>query len=273
MPLIPLYLVDAFTHELFHGNPAGVCLLQEPLADELMLQIAQEINASETTFLLPHAQQPAAYSLRFFTPTVEIDLCGHATLAAAHVVFAHLQPMLEHLTFYAQQDTLIAQRTSQGIALQFPLLAAQPITAPAALLQAFGLAGVRAAAYSPVLGMVLLEVSSREEVLGLEPDFDQLLRLAAPFDLKEVVVTSRDERYDFVSRCFCPWIGIPEDPVTGAAHALLAAYWQPILGKQTMTAYQASRRGGIVQMAIISPEQVTLTGQAVLVLEGQLRLP
>ncbi len=258
---IPLVQVDAFTDVAYGGNPAAVCALPEARSDGWMQQVAQEMNLSETAFFYPEAE---GYRLRWFTPTVEVDLCGHATLATCHVLWSegHLggeQPA----TFYTRSGVLTARRQGDWIELNFPANPSHPIDAPAGLAEALGAAPTAIAENS--LGY-LVELESAAVVRDLRPDFAALRQ----FPVHGVIVTSRgDAPYDFVSRFFAPAIGIDEDPVTGAAHCCLGPYWREQLGKTTFLAHQSSARGGIVKVQD-EGERIRLSGQAVTVFKGDL---
>lgn len=254
--------VDAFTPKPFAGNPAAVCVLSAPQDDIWMQNVAQEMNLSETAFLLPQAE---GYNLRWFTPSVEVDLCGHATLASAHVLWSegHL-PLEETAQFYTRSGLLTAQKQGEWIELNFPSKLIETAQAPSELTKALGqrlkYVGKNNFAY-------LVEVESETVVRNLQPDFTLLKTLST----EGVIVTSRADtgEYDFVSRFFAPKLGVNEDPVTGSAHCYLAPYWRDRLGKNEFIAYQASARGGVVRVRC-SGERVYLGGQAVTVLRGEL---
>jgi PhzF family phenazine biosynthesis protein len=259
----PLYQVDAFTGKPFKGNPAAVCLLQGPASEAWMQNIAAEMNLSETAFLYPNHED--GFNLRWFTPTVEVDLCGHATLASAHILWETnlLQP---HKTahFHTRSGLLSAVRYSEWIEMDFPAKAPEPTEPPEGLLSALGMTvhyiGSNRMDY-------LVEVESEEDVRALKPDF----ALLAQLPVRGIIVTGRASMpdYDFVSRFFAPAAGVPEDPVTGSAHCCLGPYWQSRLGKAELTAYQCSKRGGTVRVRV-TPERVFLGGQAITVLKGEL---
>jgi PhzF family phenazine biosynthesis protein len=254
--------VDAFTAKPFAGNPAAVCVLSAPQDDIWMQNVAQEMNLSETAFLLPQAE---GYNLRWFTPSVEVDLCGHATLASAHVLWSegHLSPE-ETAQFHTRSGLLTAQLQGEWIELNFPSKLTETATAPEELTKALGVkfkyVGKNNFAY-------LVEVESEAIARNLKPNFTLLETLST----EGVIVTSRADpgEYDFVSRFFAPKLGINEDPVTGAAHCSLAPYWSDRLGKNEFIAYQASARGGVVRVRY-GGERVYLSGQAVTVLRGEL---
>lgn len=263
---IAIYQVDAFTDAAYSGNPAAVCPLTEAAAAAWMQQVAQEMNLSETAFFYPEAD---GYRLRWFTPTVEVDLCGHATLATCHVLWREgFLTADQEAKFHTRSGVLTARLLGDWIELNFPANLSQPIAEPEGLAAALGATPVAVAQNS--LGY-LVELESAAVVQALRPDFVALGR----FDVHGVIVTSRGAApYDFVSRYFAPGIGINEDPVTGSAHCCLSPYWREKLGKSTFLAYQASARGGVikVQDEADGPEgyRVRLSGQAVTILKGEL---
>jgi predicted PhzF superfamily epimerase YddE/YHI9 len=258
----PLIQVDAFTDQAFAGNPAAVCLLTESRDETWMQNVAREMNLSETAFL---QRQADGYSLRWFTPAVEVDLCGHATLASAHALWerGNLRPEQE-ARFHTRSGVLTAQRTPEGIRLDFPAVMAEPAEAPPGLTAALG-------ATPRWVGRnrfdYLVEVASEAELRGLKPDFGRLAELP----VRGVIVTAAASTagFDFVSRFFAPGAGIAEDPVTGSAHCCLAPFWRSRLGKDAMIGYQASARGGVVGVRVVG-SRVHLLGRAVTVLRGEL---
>ncbi len=254
--------VDAFSNKLFAGNPAAVCILQELRDEQWMQQVAQEMNLSETAFLVPHED---GYNLRWFTPLVEVDMCGHATLASAHVLWetGQLQAGTK-ARFYTKSGLLTAEQQGTWIELNFPIKPAQKVDEPTHLLQALG---VPAQYIGKNEFDYLVEVDSEEVVRNMRPNFSLLKAIPA----RGIIVTSRasTEGYDFVSRFFGPQVGVDEDPVTGSAHTCLAPYWSKKLGKDTMVGYQASARGGIVRV-MLAGERVLLGGQAITVMRGEL---
>ena len=254
--------VDAFTHEPFRGNPAAVCVMGAPAEEHWMQAVAQEMNLAETAFLHPEA---GGYRLRWFTPTTEVDLCGHATLASAHVLWneGHLPPT-QTARFITRSGWLAAEKKGEWIELDFPSEPPMQTPAPPALLEGLQIAprfvGKNRLDY-------FVEVASEEAVRQLKPD----LRRLAELSLRGVIVTSRAAAgpYDFVSRFFGPAVGVDEDPVTGSAHCALAPYWSAQLHKTEMIGYQASARGGVVRVRL-GQGRVYLAGQAVTVLRGEL---
>lgn len=260
---IKIFQVDAFTDQAFAGNPAGVCILPQPADESWMMNVAREMNLSETAFLFP---QEDGFNLRWFTPAVEVDLCGHATLASAHILWetGTLQPS-QVARFYTRSGILTARNAGSWIEMDFPATLETQVEPPPGLENALG---VKAKYTGKNLFDYLVEVESEEMVRELTPDIGQLSSLPA----RGVIVTSRSTAtgIDFVSRFFAPAVGVPEDPVTGSAHCCLAPYWSSRLGKQAMTGYQASARGGVVKVRL-EGERVILAGQAVTVLVGELR--
>jgi PhzF family phenazine biosynthesis protein len=262
MPL-PLFHVDAFAERPFSGNPAAVCILEEPAEEAWMQSVAAEMNLSETAFLLPSGPY---FELRWFTPTTEVDLCGHATLASAHVLWSEGRVSEQQtIEFHSKSGLLTATRRGDRIELDFPLEPAQEVEIDSNLEAALG----AAAEWMGRNRMdCLVEVESEGELLQLEPDFVALEQL----DVRGVIVTALadTDEYDFVSRFFAPAAGVDEDPVTGSAHCCLADFWQKRLGKSEMVAFQVSKRGGRVYVRVRG-DRVVLGGNAVTVAAGVLR--
>lgn len=259
---LPLFQVDAFTDRPFAGNPAAVCLLDEPGDSAWMQHVAREMNLSETAFLY---KQDDGYSLRWFTPAVEVDLCGHATLASAHTLWEQgYLPADAQARFHTRSGLLTAERNGDWIELNFPAKPEQPAETILGLQDALGAAPI-------YIGMsqfdCLVEVESEDVVRALQPDFTKL----SAIPVRGVIVTSRASTpgYDFVSRFFGPRVGVPEDPVTGSAHCVLSPFWSKRLGREELTGYQASPRGGVVRVRF-DGDRVHLGGQAVTVLRGEL---
>ena len=252
--------VDAFTDTPFSGNPAAVCILPEARDEHWMQNVASEMNLSETAFLV---RQPDGFDLRWFTPAVEVDLCGHATLASAHVLWESglLKPD-EEARFHTHSGLLTATRQDDWIELNFPATPVEPADAPAELLRALG---VSATYIGKNHFDYLIEVDSEATLRAMQPNYSLLLTVPS----RGTIVTSRSDKYDFVSRFFAPHVGINEDPVTGSAHCSLAPYWSPKLNKDAMLAYQASARGGTLRVRV-DGDRVRLGGQAVTVLRGEL---
>lgn len=257
-----IYQVDSFTDTPFHGNPAAVCILGEPATEEWMQQVASEMNLSETAFLHKEGE---GFHLRWFTPAIEVELCGHATLASAHILWqTGLLQLNEKAIFYTQSGVLTAKLAEDWIEMDFPAGHVEPLEESDELQDALGIqaqyTGKGSADY-------LVELESAAVVRALDPDFRRLKSCG----LRGVIVTSSsdDASYDFISRFFAPGAGIDEDPVTGSAHCLLGPYWQNRMQKNVFTAYQASKRGGVVKLRV-EGDRVILTGQAVTVLKGEL---
>ncbi len=259
--------VDAFTTEPFRGNPAGVCVLPAAAPSEWMQAVAREMNRSETAFVHPHGD---AFDLRWFTPAVEVELCGHATLGSAHVLWSegHLAREREAV-FHTRSGVLTCMLepdpAGDWIRMDFPAKRQEPADPPPGMLGALG-------ATPTYIGRnqwdYLVEVASEAELRALRPDMGRL----AEVDVRGVMVTaaSASPAYDFVSRFFAPRVGVPEDPVTGSSHTCLGPYWAARLGKPDLVAYQASVRGGVLRVGLRG-ERVLLGGQAVTVLQGELQ--
>ncbi len=261
---LSLYQVDAFTKLPFQGNPAAVCLLESQKEAAWMQAVASEMNLSETAFLLPEND---GYRLRWFTPKNEVKLCGHATLASAHVLYREkLLPVGRQARFYTLSGLLTAdyQEESGLIELNFPTTSVIPCEPPAGLVEAMGIKPVFVGRGDDDY---LLELETEAEVKAAAPDFGRLVRVAC----RGVIVTalSGTKEYDFVSRFFAPAVGVNEDPVTGSAHCRLTPYWQAKLKKTEFTAYQASARGGFLQLKA-EGERVRIGGNAVTVFQGEL---
>ncbi|MDH6583174.1 PhzF family phenazine biosynthesis protein [Streptomyces sp. SAI-133] len=264
-------IVDAFTDRPFAGNPAGVLLLDDAFPDDTRLQdIALEVNHAETAFAhrLP-AGGEADWALRWFTPATEVNMCGHATLATAHVLFdtgAHHGPV----RFATRSGVLVATPGDDGsITLDFPTAPLTPVALPEGVAEALGAEPLAAFDTGPNIGDLLLELADEKTVHALRPD----LKALAAFSERGIIATARAENpelgHDFVSRCFFPNVGIDEDPVTGSAHTALAPYWSQRLGRTDLTGLQASPRSGRVRTGLRG-ERTLLTGRAVTVIEGEL---
>jgi PhzF family phenazine biosynthesis protein len=271
---IPFYIVDAFTATAFRGNPASVCLLNHELSETTMQAIAAEMNHSETAFARPldgPAERATRFSLRWFTPAVEVPLCGHATLATSAVIFREFRNPAPAVHFETKSGMLAGRPEGSRIALDFPAEDFRPASVDPQVMSALGVSEVKAACYARHDRNLLLHLASERVVRELAPDFARLraARGEAPF-LGVIVTASGSDGYDFVSRYFAPWVGIDEDPVTGAAHCALAPYWASLTGKREMRAYQVSRRGG--EMIVrCHGERVDLVGEAVILGAGFLR--
>jgi predicted PhzF superfamily epimerase YddE/YHI9 len=256
------YLVDAFTDRPFAGNPAVIVPLESWRPTDWLQSFAREMNQSETAFLV---KSNDVFELRWMTPTVEVDLCGHATLASAFVIWrAGLLPAGREVSFSTRSGILRANLVGNRIELDFPLKPEEPATPPPGLLESLG-ADAKYVGHNRM--DYLIEVDSEATLRGLKPDFTRL----AQVDCRGIIVTARSShpKYDFVSRFFAPAAGIHEDPVTGSAHCCLAAFWRKQLGKSEFSAYQASPRGGELHVRIVG-DRVRLGGNAVLVATAEL---
>jgi PhzF family phenazine biosynthesis protein len=262
MARIALYQLDAFASEPFRGNPAAVCPLESFPEDSAMQSIAAENNLSETAFFVPAG--PGRYRLRWFTPTVEVALCGHATLASAWVVFERLAPRLTSVAFETRSGTLTVARGADELVMDFPALPASPVADPPEALAA----GLRACPSEVLRATNYLAVFETEDaVRALSPDFARLATLH-PYG---VIATAPGTDRDFVSRYFGPSFGVPEDPATGSAHCTLAPYWAKRLGKARLAARQVSKRGAEL-MVEHRGDRVAIAGQCVLFMEGEIVL-
>ncbi len=275
MNSLPLFHVDAFASRRFTGNPAAVCLLQEARDSAWMQNVAAELNLADTAFLLPMADH---LQLRWFTPKVEVDLCGHATLAAAHVLkeLAQANELPDQylrfwkngcIQFQTRSGVLSAESSSDGVTLDFPATDVQAAEIPDVLLESLGVSAREVRCCGRSKFDILLHVADAAVVRRLGPDFAAL----ASVSTRGVIVTALGDRcdHDVVSRFFAPGAGINEDPVTGSAHCALAPYWVPHFGRSTLFGYQASARGGLIRMEL-RHDRVRLTGKAITVSRGLL---
>ncbi|HXH99146.1 MAG TPA: PhzF family phenazine biosynthesis protein [Sphingobacteriaceae bacterium] len=260
MKTISIYQADAFTDTLFGGNPAAICPLQEWLPDELMQKIAAENNLAETAFFVPKGHE---FAIRWFTPEYEIDLCGHATLASAHIIFTQLGYQADTISFHTLKAGILSvSKNGDLYTLNFPSLLPVSCEAPAGLLEALGgkqpIEILRARDYFVVY-------ETEEDILAITPDFNALKKI----ETVGIIITSKGKNCDFVSRFFAPAAGIPEDPVTGSAHCNLIPYWADKLGKTTMHAFQVSSRKGELWCEL-KGERVLMSGRAVTYLKGEI---
>jgi PhzF family phenazine biosynthesis protein len=255
---IPIYQVDAFTSEIFSGNPAAVCILDSWIDDNLLQSIAAENNLSETAFLV---RNDDGFDLRWFTPTTEVALCGHATLASAFVLFTCLDWSEKEIRFRTRKSgQLVVGKRNNLLEMDFPSRPAHSMIPPSGLKEALGVTPIE------VMGSIedlLVVLESEKAVRELQPDFSALERV----ECRGIIVTSRGSRSDFVSRFFAPRFGVPEDPVTGSAHCVLVPYWSSELHKKNLHAFQISKRGGEL-FCVYAGDRVKISGKAVLYLEG-----
>lgn len=258
---LPIYQIDAFASGVFAGNPAAVCPLDEWLPDATMQSIALENNLSETAFLV---REDDGYRIRWFTPTVEVELCGHATLASAYLYMTKLRPDANEVRFQSRSGELRVTRDGDMLTLDFPVQAPTPATIPEGLCDAMA---AQPASFLTANGRSMAVFDAEESVRTLAPDMDAVARLA-PGGL---LVTAPGEKHDFVSRYFVPSHGIAEDPVTGSTHTTLTPYWAERLGKTMLTAAQLSARGGELACTL-DGDRVKIAGRAVLYMEGTIYL-
>lgn len=257
-----IFQLDAFTSRRFAGNPAAVMPMDSFLDDAMLQAIAAENNLAETAFLVPEGRD---YRLRWFTPTIEVPLCGHATLASAAVVMERLEPERNTVVFHSASGPLMVRRTKTGYILNFPVRLSEPVATPPGFDEALGVPSIEVFANS---FNYLALVESAQILRALNPDLAALARL----DRSGVIVTATgDGMYDFVSRYFAPAKGIPEDPVTGGAHCMLVPFWAPRLGKTVFRAFQASQRGGDIICRLVD-DRVELEGACVFYLEGEVEI-
>ena len=259
---VPIFQIDAFATRRFAGNPAAVMPMNHFPEDAIMQAVAAENNLAETAFLVPRGGD---YLLRWFTPTTEVPLCGHATLASAAVVMERLEPKRSRVVFHSASGPLTVSRTDAGYVMNFPSRPSMPVSSPQGLTDALGVAPIEVVA-DAFNYLALLE--SAQVVRELAPDLAAIARI----DRSGIIVTaSGDGAYDFVSRYFAPAKGIPEDPVTGGAHCALAPYWAKRLNKTVFRAYQASRRGGEI-ICRLAGDRVELEGTCIFYLEGEVEI-
>ncbi len=257
---IPMYQVDAFSSKIFGGNPAAVCVLQEWLDDAVLQNIAAENNLAETAFII---QTEDGYDLRWFTPTVEIDLCGHATLASAYVVFEFLQPKLQRVEFSSMSGKLIVEKTDTGkLSMDFPSRQVSKGQVSDLITKALGKRPVEVWESQDLV----VVFDSEADIRSIQPDMEKLKLIT---DFFAVIITSRGDKLDFVSRFFAPNAGIPEDPVTGRAHCVLIPFWAERLNKSTLHAMQLSQRTGEV-FCEDKGSRVAMMGDASLFLKGEI---
>lgn len=267
---IPFYTVDAFTDTPFAGNPAAVCLDIEDLPDEGMLTIAREMNLSETAFIYA-PDNDGLRRLRWFTPAVEVPLCGHATLASAHVLLRELGGQGPARFISASGPLTVHDEGSSGLRMDFPADPPEPSDTPPGLFRALGIP-VPKGRFLRARNLALLALEHEEEVMDLEPDFGALGRVDLGRGGMGIAVTAPGAEVDFVSRFFAPWVGVDEDPVTGVAHTVLTPFWSHELGRQEMDARQGLRRGGSL-LVRDQGDRVDLVGQATTVAHGRLLRP
>jgi PhzF family phenazine biosynthesis protein len=257
---IPLYQIDAFSNHIFSGNPAAVCPLKEWLEDSLLQAIAQENNLSETAFFVP---QGDGYHIRWFTPVAEVDLCGHATLATAFVIFNYFDTSSSHVSFHSKSGKLTVVKEVELLSMDFPSQPPVLCETPKELLDGIGREPLEVLCSEDYVAVF----SSENDIIELNPDMAMLKKL----DLRGVIVTARGRNVDFVSRFFAPKFGVNEDPVTGSAHCALTPYWANKLNKKDLHAYQVSQRGGEL-FCKDDGNRVIISGRAIQFMEGSITL-
>lgn len=261
---LDLYQVDAFTNQLFGGNPAAVVPLKEWLKDEMMQQLAMENNLSETVFFVPSTQPEYDYHIRWFTPTVEINLCGHATLASAWILYNMLEYTRPAIRFFSKSGLLIITKNNDKLSMNFPAWKPEPFADyPAELSQALGGVQIQSVYKNRDL---LVEVADEETVRNCQPDFNLVKKTGY-----KIILTAKGDKDDFVSRFFASIAGIDEDPVTGSAHSQLIPYWADKLGKKTLHARQLSKRGGELWCEYLD-DRVTISGHCVSYMKGEFEI-
>lgn len=257
---LPIYQVDAFASSVFEGNPAAVCPLEEWISDDLMQKIAMENNLSETAFFVSEGE---SYHLRWFTPTTEVDLCGHATLASSHVLFEHIGFNKKEILFNCKSGELKVRKEGKRLVMNFPVGKLNMVESPDLLEEAIGVPSQELYRDTDYLYVV----ESEEQIRNLDPNF----RLLQEVDSRGIIVTAPGSEVDFVSRFFAPAVGIDEDPVTGSAHTMLTPYWSERLGEEELIGRQLSRRGGTVYCKMIG-DRVELGGMAHTFMQGTIQI-
>lgn len=262
------YFVNSFTNQLFKGNPAGVCFPDKHMPDEHMLAIAKELGFSETAFVYRQSEEEH-FSIRYFSPKMEIPLCGHATLASSKILFEEYD--LEQVRFTTVQNVhLPVGREGQQIIMEFPVYTTEPASTPEALLDALGIQTINECVYNTELRILLIELPDCQSLATLEPDFDALLRSHDSINGVLVTAESKHDEYNFHSRYFWPWSGTNEDPVTGGTHTFLTPYWSERLGKRALKSFQSSARTGFMDVELTDDHTLLIKGEAVIALKGQL---
>jgi PhzF family phenazine biosynthesis protein len=272
---VPVYQVDAFTSKACKGNPAAVCILERELSEAAMLDIAAEMNLSETAFIQALEYDDTAgltpYSIRWFTPKTEMPLCGHATLAASKVIFDCLDYQGDRILFRSMSGVLESRRHAGRFTLDFPADKLQEPGPVSDLLEAMGIRKYTELVYGTNTNKLVVRLQSEKEVRELEPNFERMKAVKACFPIKGVGVTAEGAgEHDIISRYFNPWAGVNEDPVTGSVHTVLAPYWSAVLGKRELKALQASERCGEILIRITPGGRLEFIGDAVIVLQGEI---
>lgn len=270
MNSIKTYIVDSFTDEPFKGNPAGVCLMETPVEPDSMLLIAKELGFSETAFI--RQKEKDKFEIKFFSPVMEIPLCGHATLASSRVVFERNTEVKKVSFINIQGIELEVEQEEEEIVMKFPLYTTEKVEAPEPLLNALGISSIENAEFNRETNILLIEIDDNEKLRSLQPDFEALKK--SHNSINGVLVTCKSDQaeFDFESRYFWPWSGTNEDPVTGGTHTFLTPYWSKRLNKKKMNSYQCSERTGQMEVEIQDEKWFTIKSDARIVFEGNLRL-
>jgi len=264
---IETYIVDSFTDAAFKGNPAGVCILQSALTEGQTQTIAMELGLSETAFIVPQGNN---FAIRYFSPKMEIPLCGHATLASAKILF-HKDPNCSQIVFRTIENLELTVHTDTTlIEMEFPVYNTVPQDTPSTLLAALGIPAIKNSEYNAETNILLLEIEDAILLRNLNPDFEQLKSSHNTINGVLVTAPSKEDQFDFESRYFWPWSGTNEDPVTGGTHTFLAKYWSTRLGKNKMQSFQCSERSGFMEVELIGEEKMKIRSQAQIILKGEL---
>lgn len=264
--IIQTYIVDSFTDVPFKGNPAGVCLLDNTLSENEMQSIATELGLSETAFVIKESK--GKYSIRYFSPKMEIPLCGHATLASAKVILDQSLEISE-IQFTTIEDVVLSVRkVGEVLEMRFPVYETQPLQVPRAMLDALGIDQIVNSEFSKDTNIILIQIEDSIALRNLHPDFVQLENSYDNIDGVAITALSKDADYDFESRFFWPWCGTNEDPVTGATHTFLSLYWSKMLGKRKMRALQCSERSGYLDLELLDSDKLVIRSQAQIMLKG-----
>jgi PhzF family phenazine biosynthesis protein len=268
---IETYIVDSFTNEPFKGNPAGVCIVKQPLLENQMQSIAKELGLSETAFVSYNEGQDK-YLIRYFSPKMEIPLCGHATLASSKVLF-EINPKITEIHFENIQNlSLMIKKCGNEIEMEFPVYDTVPQNTPDELLKALGIEKILNSEFNKETNILLLEIESSKVLNSLSPDFEKLIRSHNSINGVLITAISQKNKFDFESRYFWPWSGTNEDPVTGGTHTFLAKYWSKRINKKKMNSFQCSKRSGFMEVELISDNKMIIKSEAQIVLKGELRI-
>lgn len=268
---IRTYIVDAFTNKPFKGNPAGVCLIENVLDDNLMLSIAKELGLSETAFVCK-LDNNNNYTIRYFSPKMEIPLCGHATMASSKVLFT-MDDTIDKINFINIQNLdLIITKDGDDIIMQFPVYETESASFSIELIKALGLENVKNCEYNKETNILVLEIEDSQVLSDLKPNFEKLYKSNNRINGVLVTALSKKENYDFESRYFWPWSGTNEDPVTGGTHTFLAKYWNKRTGKTKMNSFQCSERSGFMEVELIDDKNMTIKSNAQIIFEGVLTI-